>query len=184
MSPQHRFVPLARLMHWLMAVLIIAMLFIGVGMAGSATARYNTLIALHRPLGIAILVLAALRLAVRVVNPPPPLPDDLPKLQQIAARLSHYVLYALMFIMPLLGWAMLSAAPYPIPLFGSLHLPMILTPDPVLYAQLRHLHTDFALLFYAVILVHLGAALMHAWIRRDGVFQSMAGFGGERDSER
>jgi cytochrome b561 len=80
-----------------------------------------------------------------------------------------------MFIMPLLGWAMLSAAPYPIVLFGPVRLPAILSPDPALYAALRALHTDFALLFFAVILVHLGAALMHAWIRRDGVFRSMAG---------
>jgi cytochrome b561 len=79
-----------------------------------------------------------------------------------------------MFIMPLLGWAMLSAAPYPIPLIGSVRLPAILSPDAALYARLRNWHTDFALLFYAVILLHLGAALFHAWIRRDGVFQSMA----------
>ena len=61
------------------------------------------------------------------------------------------------------------------PLDSSVRLPAILSPDPGLYASLRELHTDFALLFYAVILVHLGAALMHAWIRRDGVFRSMAG---------
>jgi cytochrome b561 len=103
------------------------------------------------------------------------LPASLPELQQAAAKISHLLLYALMFIMPLLGWAMLSAAPYPIPLVGGLRLPAILSPDAALYARLRALHTDFALMFYAVILLHLGAALFHAWIRRDGVFQSMAG---------
>jgi cytochrome b561 len=97
--------------------------------------------------------------------------------QWAAARISHIVLYALMFIMPLLGWAMLSAAPYPIPLIGTARLPAILSPDAALYARLRTLHTDFALLLFAVILIHLGAALFHAWIRRDGVFQSMAGRG-------
>jgi cytochrome b561 len=170
-----RFTPLSRLLHWLMAAMILIMLFIGIGMVSSTTERYKYLVALHRPLGILILILAVVRLTNRLLNPPPPLPASLPMIQQIAATISHIMLYALMFIMPLLGWAMLSAAPYPIDLFGTLTLPAILSPDAALYAQLRALHTDFALLFYAVILVHLGAALMHAWIRRDGVFRSMAG---------
>jgi cytochrome b561 len=158
-----------------MAIMILAMLFVGIGMVSSATERYRYLLALHRPLGILILLLAVVRLTHRLVNPAPPLPASLPPLQQAAAKISHIVLYALMFIMPLLGWAMLSAAPYPISLVGGLRLPAILSPDASLYARLRTLHTDFALLFYAVILMHLGAALFHAWIRRDGVFESMTG---------
>ena len=158
-----------------MAAMILIMLFVGVGMVSSTTERYRYLVAVHRPLGILILILAVVRLTNRLLNPPPPLPASLPKVQKMAASVSHILLYALMFIMPLLGWAMLSAAPYPIALIGPLRLPAILSPDAALYAQLRALHTDFALLFYVVILVHLGAALMHAWIRRDGVFRSMAG---------
>lgn len=174
-APEVRFSPLARLLHWSMAILILAMLFVGIGMVSSVTERYRYLLAVHRPLGILILVLAVVRLTHRLLNPAPPLPASLPKSQQAAAKISHVVLYALMFIMPLLGWAMLSAAPYPIPLVGGLRLPAILSPDAALFARLRGLHTDFALLFYAVILMHLGAALFHAWIRRDGVFESMAG---------
>jgi len=170
-----RFTPLSRLLHWAMAAMILSMLFIGVGMVSSTTERYRYLLAWHRPLGLAILILAVIRSANRLLNPAPPLPASLPKLLRVAATASHVLLYALMFTMPLLGWAMLSAAPYPIMLLGHVRLPAILSPDPALYASLRELHTDFALLFYAVILVHLGAALMHAWIRRDGVFRSMAG---------
>jgi cytochrome b561 len=178
MSAQpERFAPLARLLHWSMAALVLAMLFAGIGMVSSTTERYRYLLALHRPVGILILVLAVVRLTYRLLNPAPPLPASLPDVQKAAANISHIVLYSLMFIMPLLGWAMLSAAPYPIPLIGTLRLPAILSPDAVLYARLRGLHTDFALLFYAVILMHLGAALFHAWIRRDGVFQSMAARG-------
>lgn len=174
-SERTRFTPLARLLHWSMAIMILAMLFVGIGMVSTATERYRYLLAVHRPLGILILVLAVVRLTYRLLNPAPPLPASLPKPQQAAARISHILLYALMFIMPLLGWSMLSAAPYPIPLVGEFRLPAILSPDAELYARLRSLHTDFALLFYAMILLHLGAALMHAWIRRDGVFQSMTG---------
>jgi cytochrome b561 len=69
---------------------------------------------------------------------------------------------------------MLSAAPYPIVIFGSLHLPPILPQNPILYVWLRLLHTYLAYLMFATFVVHFAAALMHALIRRDGVFESMA----------
>ena len=155
-----------------MALMILCMLFIGVGMASSVSA-YSLLVSIHRPLGIAILVLGVLRLANRWMNPPPPLPDSVPRLQRLAAEVSHYVLYALMFVLPIVGWAMLSAAPQPVGL-GGLHLPPILAPDAVTYAWLRRSHTILAYLLFTTIVVHFGAALLHALIRRDGVFESMA----------
>jgi len=172
-----RFSPLSRWLHWLMAAMVLAMLFLGIGMAATVSDRYRLLVAIHRPLGIAILVLVAIRLVNRLLHPPPPLPDSLPTLQRAAAKASHAVLYALMFLMPLLGWGMLSAAPYPVMIFGSLQLPPILPQSPTLYALLRALHTDCAYLLFAVFLAHLGAALMHGLIRRDGVFDSMAAWG-------
>jgi cytochrome b561 len=175
-----RFPAFSRLLHWLMAVMVLAMLFLGIGMAASVSGRYRFLIEIHRPLGLAVLVLVAIRWVNRLLNPPPPLPDTIPPLQRFAAKASHVLLYALMFIMPLLGWAMLSAAAYPIVILGSLHLPPILPQDPVLYAWLRQLHTEFAILLFAVFLAHLGAALMHGLIRRDGVFESMAPWGRRR----
>ena len=84
------------------------------------------------------------------------------------------LLYALMLIMPLVGWGMLSAARYPIVLYGPLRLPPILPHDLTLYAWLRDLHTDLAYLLFATFLAHFGAALFHGLIRRDGVFGSMA----------
>ena len=87
---------------------------------------------------------------------------------------SHYGLYGLMFVLPLVGWAMLSAAGYPIVLWGSTHLPPIAPINPALYAALRQAHTVLALMLFLVVLIHVGAALFHAWVRRDGVFASMA----------
>jgi cytochrome b561 len=171
---QARFPLVSRVLHWLMALMILAMLFIGTGMAASVSERYRFLIAIHRPLGLAVLILVAIRLVNRLINPPPPLPDSLPPLQRVAAKASHVLLYALMFIIPLLGWGMLSAAPYPVVIYGSLRLPPILPQNPILYSWLRELHGDFAYLLFAVFLAHLGAALMHGLIRRDGVFESMA----------
>jgi cytochrome b561 len=178
---QQSFPAVSRLLHWVMAVMVLSMLFIGVGMAATVSERYRFLVAIHRPLGVAVLVLAAIRLLNRLRNPPPPLPDTVPPWQSFAAKSSHVLLYALMFSMPLVGWGMLSAARYPIVLFGSLRLPPILPHDPMLYASLRQLHTDLAYLLIAVFLVHLGAALLHGLIRRDGVFESMASWGRRRD---
>ncbi|MGX9721344.1 cytochrome b [Stenotrophomonas acidaminiphila] len=164
---------LARVLHWSMAVMILAMLFIGVTMVASLHLR-PLLIDLHRPLGVAIGVLALLRLYNRLRHRPPPLPADLPAWQAGAARLSHWLLYALMLAMPLIGWAMLSAGGYPIVLWQGLHLPPIVPHTPVLYAALRTAHGVLAYVLFATVLAHVGAALFHLWVRRDGVFQAMA----------
>ncbi len=164
---------LARVLHWSMALMIVAMLFIGVTMVASIHLR-PPLIELHRPLGIAIGLLALLRLYNRLRHPPPPLPDDLPGWQAFAAKASHWLLYALMLAMPLVGWAMLSAGGYPIVLWSGVQLPSIVAHTPSLYAALRSAHSLLAYLLFATVLLHVGAALYHAWVRRDGVFQAMA----------
>ena len=168
---QH-FPVLSRLLHWIMAVLILAMLFIGVAMVSSLS-EYHRLVSIHKPIGILILVLAAIRLINRLVNPPPPLPAGMPAPLRLAATASHWLLYALMFAQPIVGWAMLSAAGYPIALIGSFHLPPILPHDTALYALLRPVHSILAFALFATFLLHLGAALTHAFIFRDGVFRSM-----------
>src|ERR1700755_1866370 len=117
-----RFTPLQRLLHWLMAFCILAMLFIGVGMVSTVTPKYLTLVSIHKPLGVSILVLALIRLAVRLRDGAPPLPADPPPLMKLGAVLSHWALYALMIAMPLIGWGMLSAAGYPVVLLGGLRL--------------------------------------------------------------
>jgi cytochrome b561 len=174
MIPTAQFTGLSRLLHWLMAAMVLTMLFIGVGMVSTASERYHALLALHRPLGISILVLVAVRLVNRWLNLGPPLPAHLNALQRVAAKASHIVLYALMILMPLIGWGMLSAARYPIVLVGAVHLPPILPHDPMLYATLRRTHTVLAYALFATILVHFGAALLHGLIYRDGVLSSMA----------
>lgn len=165
----------ARVLHWTMAVLILAMLFAGVGLVASVGERHQWLLALHKPLGIAILLLAIGRLAVRLRHPPPPLPDDLPRLQRAAALASHWLLYALMLAMPLIGWAMLSAGGYPVMLGSDLRLPAILPENAFVFAWLRAAHSVFAYLLFFTILAHLGAALYHGLIRRDGVLDAMLG---------
>ncbi|HKT29169.1 cytochrome b [Dyella sp.] len=170
-----QFVFAARVLHWLMAIMIVSMLFIGVGLVASVSERHAWLLAIHKPLGIAILVLAVIRLIVRLRNPPPPLPADLPAVQKLAAYASHYLLYALMIAMPLVGWAMLSAGGYPVMLSPSLRLPPIFPANAAAFAVLRYAHAWLAALLFLTFLAHLGAALYHGLIRRDGVLSSMTG---------
>ena len=171
-TPNH-FNLLARVLHWTMAAMLLAMLFIGVSMVASLGQR-EWLLALHRPLGIAILLLAILRLGNRLRHRPPPLPADLPRWQVLAAHASHWLLYALMLAMPLLGWATLSAGAFPVQLAPGLVLPPIVPESAALHARLRDAHAALALLLFGTVLAHLAAALYHAWLRRDGVFASMA----------
>jgi len=172
-APSNHFTPLARLLHWLMALMILAMLFIGAGMAASVSERHEWLLHLHKPLGIAILLLVVVRLVVRFSTRQPPLPKDLPGWQALAAKLSHVLLYALMLVLPLLGWAMISAAGDPVMLSSSLQLPSIVPANPTTFAFLRKAHGYLAYLLFLTVLVHLAAALFHGWIRRDGVLESM-----------
>jgi cytochrome b561 len=168
-----RFTPLQRTLHWVMAVCILAMLFIGVGMVSTVARDYLTLVNIHKPLGVLILILALIRLVVRLVYGAPPLPLDLPEPMKLAAYLSHYALYALMIAMPLIGWAMLSAAEYPVVIWPGIWLPQILPLDPSLHTLLWNAHFYLAFLFFALILMHLAAGLFHGLIRRDGVFDAM-----------
>jgi cytochrome b561 len=172
MAQHPQFTMFSRILHWTMAVMILAMLFIGVGMVASLS-DYHWLVSIHKPLGILILVLVAIRLVNRLLNPAPSLPEGMPAWQRFVAYTSHVVLYALMFALPLVGWGMLSAARYPIILYGPLQLPPIL-PHDAMYAVLRTAHTVLALLLFATFIAHFSAALMHALIYRDGVFASMA----------
>jgi cytochrome b561 len=174
MASAQRFTPLQRALHWLMAICILAMLFVGVGMVSTVAPKYLGLIALHKTLGITLLILVVIRLGVRLRYGAPALPSDLPIPMKLAAQLSHYLLYGLMIVMPLLGWAMLSAADYPVVLLGGVRLPPILPQSDRLHSLLWDAHHYLGLAFFALILLHLAAALYHALVRRDGVFAAMS----------
>src|SRR5437879_7447915 len=172
MPAQPRFPAVSRLLHWTMAVMVLTMLCIGVAMAVSL-GDYHALVSIHRPLGIAILILVVVRFVNRLLNPPPPFPATMSRAERLAASASELTMYGFMFVQPLVGWGMLSAARYPIVLFGSAHLPFILPHDAMLYAVLRKAHTIIAYLFFLTILAHFGAILFHTLIVRDGILKRM-----------
>ena len=173
MNASHAFHPVARLLHWTMAVLILTMLFIGVGMVSTVSEKHTWLLAIHKPLGALIFILALIRLGFRLRHPPPPLPADMSPLMRFIAHASHWLLYTLMIALPLVGWAMLSAGGYPISLGGSLHLPPLMSANFAAFAWLREAHRYLAYLLFFTVLGHMGAALYHGLIRRDDVLPSM-----------
>jgi cytochrome b561 len=170
---RNQFTAFSRVLHWTMAAMVLTMLGVGVAMVASL-GDYHMLLSLHRPLGIAILILVVIRFVNRLVNPPPPFPATMSRTERLAAKATELTMYALMFVLPLVGWGMLSAASYPIVLVGPLRLPPILPHDIALYAVLRKAHTILAYLFFLAILAHFGAILFHVLIVRDGIFQRMA----------
>jgi cytochrome b561 len=101
-----QFALLSRILHWLMAAMLLTMLFIGVSMVSSLE-NYHRLLAIHRPLGIMILVLAAIRLTNRLFTTLPPFPPTMSPPERLVATASERLLYTLMFALPLVGWGML-----------------------------------------------------------------------------
>ncbi len=174
MTARTRFAAPQRLLHWLMAACILAMLFIGIGMISVVTPKYLTLIQIHKSLGIAILVLALIRLTMRLAYGAPALPPDLPVPLKLAAESSQYLFYALMIGMPLIGWGMLSASSPHVVLFGGAHLPSILPVSARLFTILQQAHYYLAFAFFALILGHVAGILFHKLVRNDGIFETMA----------
>jgi cytochrome b561 len=172
MTNRRQFPGSMRFLHWLMAAMVLTMLGIGIAMVASL-GGYHSLVSIHRPLGISILILVVIRWVNRRLHSLPPFPPTMSPQERVAAHASEVLLYTLLFLEPLVGWGMLSAARYPIVLFGSLHLFPILPHSVMLYAFLRKTHTFLAYLLFLAFLAHFGAILFHTLIVRDGMLSRM-----------
>ena len=172
-APPARFTSLSRLLHWSMAAMVIAQLLLGVTMVASLS-YYPLLLAIHRPLGVAILAFAVIRLANRLTHRPPPFLATMSRAERRIATWSEYLLYALLLAQPLVGWTMLSAARYPVVLYGPVHLPGIAPHNITLYAGLRFTHSVLALLLFVTFTAHMCAVLFHTFVLRDGILDRMA----------
>jgi cytochrome b561 len=168
-----RFALPSRILHWLMAPMVIAQLLIGVTMIASLS-YYPLLLAIHRPLGLLILAFAVVRLANRLTHRLPPFLATMSRAERRIATWSEYLLYALLLVQPLTGWAMLSAARFPITLWGPVHLPGIAPHDIDIYAVLRQCHSVFAFLLFATFTAHVCAVLFHTLVLRDRLIDRMA----------
>jgi cytochrome b561 len=164
----------ARVLHWVTAGLVLLQLPLGIVIANQWGGPLQDLLYnAHKSLGALILPLVVARLTYRLTHRPPPLPGDIPPVQRLAAQITHWALYALLIIEPLLGWMGTSAYPAPVPFFGLFNLPPLLAPNRALSEQLLSVHRLVAFTIVALAALHIGAALFHHFVRRDRVLQRM-----------
>jgi len=160
----------AKLLHWLMAILLLGLLALGFYMHDLPLSPQKLqLYAWHKWAGVSAFLLALLRLGWRITHRPPALPAQMPKIMQIAAHLGHLGLYALMFAIPLSGWLMSSAKGFQTVWFGVLPLPDLLAKDKALGDLLQISHEVLNFVFIALLVGHIGAALKHHFIDKDDI---------------
>lgn len=162
--------------HWLTAVLMIGMVILGLYMADLPKGpAKGDLVNIHKSVGILVLMLGVLRMAWRSTNPQPAALAGLPRWQHKTARLLHYVLLALILLLPLSGWLLSSAAGRPVSFFGQFSLPALLSENKTLADSLRDVHEALAWTLVAVVAVHVAAALQHHFRARDDTLRRMLG---------
>jgi len=172
-STRTAYKPTARLLHWIVAILVIAMLPVGSIMITQGLDRSlaNTLFILHKNTGVIILILMILRLAYRAVNRPGPLPASVPGWQRRIAGATHAALYFMAFFMAITGYVRVTMGGFPIEGLGAIGLHPLLPRNDAIAEIAKTAHFYGRYVFAAVIVLHIGAALHHAIILRDGVFR-------------
>lgn len=164
----------ARVLHWLTAIIVIGLIPAGIYMANAGPGPTKDLLYnLHRSFGFVLLPIVLLRLTYRVIVPPPELPADIPPLQQLVAHATHWALYALLIIQPIVGWIATSAYRAPISVFWLFELPPIWAQNRTFSENMFLVHRVLGLTIAALALAHIGAALYHHFVRKDGVLIRM-----------
>lgn len=165
---------IAMLLHWGIAVLVIGLAVAGLWMQELPTSPAKIrLYALHKSVGISVLVLVLLRLLWRLLDRRPPYPSTLPVWQRRLAAGTHGLLYALLLLMPVSGWLYNSASNFPLRWFGLFTVPALSGPDPGLKALAHALHEYGFYLLALLFALHVAAALKHHFLDRDETLRGM-----------
>lgn len=172
-----RYTSTAISLHWLIALLIFAAFPLGIYMHELPLSPDKLrLYSYHKWIGVTVFVLAIVRLAWRATHRPPPLPAAMARWERLAAEGVHYLLYALLFLIPLSGWLMSSAKGFQTVWFGVLPLPDLVGKNKELGDLLLNVHKAFNLTLLGLVLAHVGAALKHHFIRHDTILERMLPF--------
>ncbi len=184
-----KYTRVAMLLHWAVALLMLGNVTIGQTIALLSDATLEKIdvrfwIDLHKSIGITVLGLAILRILWRVTHRPPELSHVFASWERAAAHLVHWLLYVLIFAMPLSGWAhdsaWVAASTHPLVLFGVVPFPrmgflmaMSDASKDYWHGVLGDVHTYCAYTLYALLALHIGGALKHQWIDRHPVIGRM-----------
>ena len=182
-SSAARYTLTAIALHWVLALAILGAFGVGVYLEDLPFSPAKLkLINWHKWAGVTILALSVLRLVWRLTHRPPALPkaieSAMPGWQRMAHHGTHHLMYLLFFAVPLLGWAHSSAKGFPIVWFGVLPLPDLVAPNPELAELIKPLHAIGAWALIGLVALHVGAALKHHFIDRDGLLTRMRPGGG------
>jgi len=163
-------------LHWLTAALIVANLLLGLSMVPlPISPRKLHWYLWHKSIGLTVLLLTSLRLAWRTIRPHPA-PVPMPRWQRRAAAASHTMLYVLLLVIPVSGWLYSSATGVQVVYLGLVPLPNLVPKDKALADALRLVHIALNSLLFAVVCVHVAAALKHHFVDRDTVLVRMLPF--------
>ncbi|WP_453969389.1 cytochrome b [Amorphus sp. MBR-141] len=172
--PAAGYTVLQRCLHWITAVAVILLLAAAIAMNNVPPGAWmNGLYVLHWSLGVCVLPLALWRIALRLTRPSPGYPDDMPGWQRFAAEANHALLYAILVVNPLLGYVTKSAYGGSVTFFWIVELPPVIAKNEALFERLSTVHVLVGFTMIAVVALHIGAALFHGLVRRDGIFSRM-----------
>jgi cytochrome b561 len=164
----------AKALHWLIAVLVIALMVLGwIAVNEDSRLTQYKLFKWHKSIGMLVLALVALRLLWRLFNPPPALPAGLGAWQRRAAHGTHWVFYGVLIAMPISGWVMNSAADFPFKIFGVMPLPDLFAPSKELEALTKDVHLALFWILAITLTLHVAAALKHHFVDRDSILLRM-----------
>jgi cytochrome b561 len=167
--------PVARAVHWAVAALAALVVALGWAMTGSPRGgdSRELLLFLHRSVGLLILAVMVFRVIWRLTHPPPPFPAGFPRLEAAAAHADHALLYIVFLVMPLTGFLNAAAAGHSVSFFGLFAIPPLLPEDPLLAQVGIAIHLTIQFVVYALVVVHVAAALMHRFVRRNRILDRM-----------
>lgn len=172
-----RYTKTAVTLHWLVALLIFAAFPLGLYMHDLPLSPTKLrLFSYHKWIGVTVFLLAVIRVTWRGTHRPPLMPDTMLRWEKIAAESVHYLLYTLIFVIPITGWLMSSAKGFQTVWFGVLPLPDLVGKDKELGKLLEEVHAYLNYFMLGLVIAHVGASLKHHFIERDDILTRMVPF--------
>jgi len=176
----------AKAFHWIMFLMLAGMVIVGIYMhelpsetPEQASYKFG-IYDMHKSFGLLVLILVALRLGWRMINPVPKMPDSMSRIESLSAHSMHILLYVLMFAQPITGWLMSSYGGHAVKFFG-LQVPAVVGKDKPMSDIMHEAHEVIALLLIISFVIHVAASLFHHFVRKDDVLVRMSLHPGKSD---